>query len=125
MTAATTAQIIQAYSFGLTMKQVAKLTGASKARVAKVIIHAGVERRELTPPVPAPALLPEPKVKFSEAEGISPEEIVENVSRTNSAKDLHRMTMRALEAIAKREGWPIGMTMAMCGLNPESRAVLL
>ena len=118
MTAATTAQIIQAYAFGLTMKQVAKLTGASKARVAKVIIHAGVEHRSSAPP--APKIKPRKVVCWD-----TEQQYVEKVACKHGSEDLRLLTMRALEAIAKREGWPIGMTMAMCGLNPESRAVVL
>ena len=111
-------QIIQAYAFGLSMKEVAKLTGASKATVAKTIIRAGVENRPPKPPVP----MPKPrKVICWDTE----QQYVEKVACKHGCEDLRKLTMRALEAIAKREGWPIGMTMAMCGLNPESRAVVL
>ena len=111
--------IIQAYAFGLTMKEVAKLTGASKATVAKTIIHAGVENRATKPAAPK---TPAPrKVVCWDTE----QQYVEKVACKHGSEDLRKLTMRALKAIAKREGWPIGMTMAMCGLNPESRAVVL
>ena len=117
-------QIIQAYAFGLSMKDVAKLTGTSKATVAKTIIRAGVEKRPPKPPVSVvkyPPGTPTRKVVCWDTE----QQYLWKVSCYESAKDLRKLTMRALEAIAKREGWPIGMSMAMCGLNPESRAVIL
>ena len=113
-------QIIQAYAFGLSMKDVAKLTGTSKATVARTIIRAGVDPRRATKPA-APKTPAPRKVVCWDTE----QQYVEKVACKHGSEDLRILTMRALEAIAKREGWPIGMTMAMCGLNPESRAVVL
>ena len=131
-------QIIQAYAFGLTMKEVAKLTGTSKATVALAVTRAGIKKPPTRPatsfvgtatrngsdvgyPPETPAPMPNPP----DPDRRTKEDIAAALSLYHSAKDLRKLTMRALEAIAKREGWPIGMTMAMCGLNPESRAVVL
>jgi hypothetical protein len=47
------------------------------------------------------------------------------LTAADGCQQLHKRTLTALHRIAKVNVRPIGMTMAMCGLNPESRAVVL